>query len=416
MNRKDILELKRRMKKEECTFTKMCGCYVDSHKNTILKINETFLNLVDEEFYKYLEIAKKTLSGTIGNNLLELEFNPEEENPGGKQNYLLGLRDSKLKSEALLDRLYELIIENYEYDGNYLILVFHDAYDVIVKTNDNNKMDESEEVYDYLICSICPVELTKAGLGYRENEHRIGARIRDWVVSLPETGFIFPAFTDRSSDIHSLMYYTKNTKEDHAEFMINVLGCKPKRTATVEKKTFDDILKTTFDSDEYDTDEIKIEVYQALNDIVEENNTSTTTEPIVLDTNTIENLKCSGSISEDIANKIEKACSEEFGIEPPVVENIVDTKTLESHYKKQRENKLQKEVNDLKAQLEEVSNNQTNSIDLPWITEDNQENIVLNVSPQKAEEIHTEIIDGKKCIVIPIDNENTFINGINTEL
>ena len=167
MNRKDILELKRRMKKEECTFTKIRGCYVDSKKNIILHINETFLNLVDEEFFKYLEIAKKTLSGTIGNNLLELEFPPEEEQPGGKQNFLLGLRDSKLKDDGLLERLYELIIDNYDYDGNYLILVYHDAYDVIVKTNDNNKLDESEEVYDYIICSICPVELTKAGLGYR---------------------------------------------------------------------------------------------------------------------------------------------------------------------------------------------------------------------------------------------------------
>ena len=76
MTKKDILELKRRMKKEACTFTKLCGCYVDGNKNIILKINETFLNLKDEEFFKYLDIAKKALSGTIGNNLLELEFAP----------------------------------------------------------------------------------------------------------------------------------------------------------------------------------------------------------------------------------------------------------------------------------------------------------------------------------------------------
>ena len=240
MNKKDVFELKRRLKKEECTFTRMCGCYVDANKNIILHLNETFLNLVDEEFYKYLEIAKKTLSGTIGNNLLELEFAPEEENPGRKQNFLLGLRDSALKSEALLDRLYELIIESYDYTGNYLILLFHDAYDVMTKTKDNNKLDESEEVYDYIICSICPVELTKAGLGYRQDENRIGARIRDWVVSLPENGFVFPCFSDRSSDIHSLAYYAKNAKEPHNELM-EALGCLPKRTAAAEKKTFGDI-------------------------------------------------------------------------------------------------------------------------------------------------------------------------------
>ncbi len=409
MNRKDILELKRRMKKEECTFTKMLGCYVDSHKNIILNINETFLNLVDEEFFKYLEIAKKTLSGTIGNNLLELEFNPDEEAQGGKQNFLLGLRDSGLKSDALAERLYELIIENYDYDGNYLILLFHDAYDVITKTNDNNKLDESEEVYDYIICSICPVELTKAALGYREDTHRIGARIRDWVVSMPETGFVFPAFTDRSSDIHSLIYYTKNTKEPHPEFMESALGCKPKRTASEEKKTFDNILKTVLTDSEYDSDEIILNVHQALNYLAEENSIVSNNPP-TLDSNVIENLKT--NIPEDIAIKIETACIEEFGQDSPALENIVDTKAIENHYKKQREQELQKEVSELKEQLKELSSDNNS---LPWNESDSD--IILNVSPQKAEEIQTKIIDGKRFLVIPIENdEQTIINGVNTEL
>ncbi|MCD8036131.1 MAG: DUF4317 domain-containing protein, partial [Clostridiales bacterium] len=406
-------ELKRRMKKEECTFTKMCGCYVDSHKNIILHINETFLNLVDEEFFKYLEIAKKTLSGTIGNNVLELEFNPEEENPGGKQNFLLGLRDSGLKADALLDRLYELIIENYEYDGNYLILLFHDAYDVVTKTKDDLKIDESEEVYDYIICSICPVELTKAGLGYRQDENRIGARIRDWVVSPPDNGFVFPAFSDRSSDIHSLMYYTRNPKEPHTELMEAALGCKAKRTATIEKKTFEDILKSAIDTDEYDAEEIMVGIHQTLNSIVEENATSTSAAPTVFGKIAVESLKTNG-IPEEIADKLEKACIEEFGSEPPIVENIVDVKAIDEYSQKQKEQKLQKEVAELKTKLEEVS---SASLDLPWSSDDGTESIVLSVSPEKAEEIQAKIIDGKRCIVIPLDGgEQTFINGVNTEL
>ena len=134
LRNKDILELKRRFKKEACTITKMCGCYVDANKNKVVELNETFLNLEDEEFYKYLDIAKKALSGTIGNNLLELHFTKEEEEQGGKQQYLLGLRESGLRNPELLEHLYDMIIENYDYVGNYLILIFHDAYDVITKT------------------------------------------------------------------------------------------------------------------------------------------------------------------------------------------------------------------------------------------------------------------------------------------
>ena len=210
MNKKDILEIKRRFKKEACTFTRMCGCYVDADRNKITKIGETFLNLEDEEFYKYLEIAKKVLSGTIGNNLLELEFPLAEEAAGGRQQFLMGLRESRLKNDDLMDTFYDMIIDSYDYVGNYLILIFHDAYDVMTKTSDNDKLDESEEVYEYLLCAICPVNLTKPGLGYREDENRIGPRIRDWVVGAPDTGFVFPAFTDRSTDIHSVMFYTRS--------------------------------------------------------------------------------------------------------------------------------------------------------------------------------------------------------------
>ena len=414
MNRKDTLELKRRMKKGECTFTKMRGCYVDSHKEIIVNINETFLNLADDEFYKYLEIAKKTLSGTIGNNLLELEFNPEEENPGGRQNFLLGLRDSKLKNDALADRLFELIIENYDYDGNYLILLYHDAYDVIVKTNDNNKLDESEEVYDYLICSICPVELTKAALGYREDEHRIGPRIRDWVVSMPENGFVFPAFTDRSSDIHSLMFYTKTPKEPHTDFAEKTFGCKIKRTAAEEKTAFSSIIKNIAAED--DSDDIVIGIHQALSEIAAEQDTSLSTEPVLLDSRTIENMRTNGFLSQEIADKIEKACEEEFGEEPPVIDNIVDTKVLENYAKKQRETELQKEVIELKSKLE-AAESKASDDSLPWDLEDGKENIILNVSAEKAEEIGTKIIDGRRFIVIPIEGDETaVINGVETEL
>lgn len=414
MNKKDILELKRRLKKGECTFTKMRGCYVDSHKEIIVNINETFLNLADDEFFKYLDIAKKVLSGTVGNNLLELGFEPGEELSGGKQNFLLGLRDSELKNDALADRLFELIIDNYDYDGNYLILLFNDAYDVIVKTNDNNKLDESEEVYKYIICAICPVELTKAALGYREDEHRIGSRIRDWVVSMPENGFIFPAFTDRSSDIHSLMFYTKTPKEPKTDFAQAAFGCVPKRTAAEEKTAFGEIVKAIASED--GSDDLVTGIHQALSAMSQELDTSTSSEHAVLDSRTIESMLTNGYISEDTAEKIESACREEFGEEPPVLENIIDGKILEGSAKKQREAELQKEVAELKTQLAEAKASSDSSLSLPWESGDG-ESIVLNVSDEKAEEIETRIIDGRRFIVIPIEGDETaIINGVETEL
>lgn len=427
MTKKDVLELKRRLKKNECTFTKLCGCYVNGEKNRILNLEETFLNLNEEEFYKYLEIAKKTLSGTVGNNILQLEFPLDEEKAGGKQQFLMGLRESKLKNEGLLESFYQLIIDNYDYAGNYLILLFHDAYDVMTKTSDNLKLDESEEVYEYLLCAICPVTLTKAGLGYLEMENRIGPRNRDWVVNAPDTGFVFPAFSDRSTDIHSVMYYTKDTKEPHKEFMEFVLGCPPKETATEQKHAFQNIINNAV-RDEEKSNRVFMEIQESLNQLVDEQAQyqDTKTEPIILTTDSIEEVIESCELPEDISKTIKSSYVEKFGDTPPVVDHLLDSKVLAASAQLREKKALVEQVQQLQEKLEEVtslkSDDQQSGTDLNAIqnsesleSEDGNFDVVLRVKPQKVQEITYEVINGKKCIIIPMaENEHADLNGITT--
>lgn len=349
MDNKDVLELKRRFKKEGCTFTRMCGCYVSVDKEKITKISETFLNLEDEEFYKYLEIAKKTLSGKIGNNLVELNFPNEEEKAGGRQQFLMGLRDCKLKNDDLLDTFYDMVIDNYDRVGNYLILIFHDAYDVMTKTSDNSKLDESEEVYEYLLCAICPVELTKPALGYREAENRIGARIRDWVVGMPETGFVFPAFTERSTDIHSVMFYTKNTVNPHVEFEDSVLGCMEHMTSDQKKVEFAQIVKDVVgDDDDEETIQIYNEVQDTLNEVlqneqekVEESSTNESDEPlkVVLTEQIINEVLEKVNLFEDQKEAIKKSCADVIPEDTKVAE-IIDEKAIKAAEQTRYINKL----------------------------------------------------------------------------
>ena len=349
MDNKDVLELKRRFKKEACTFTRMCGCYVSVDKEKITKISETFLNLEDEEFYKYLEIAKKTLSGKIGNNLVELNFPNEEEKAGGRQQFLMGLRDCKLKNDDLLDTFYDMVIDNYDRVGNYLILIFHDAYDVMTKTSDNSKLDESEEVYEYLLCAICPVELTKPALGYREAENRIGARIRDWVVGMPETGFVFPAFTERSTDIHSVMFYTKNTVNPHVEFEDSVLGCVEHMTSDQKKVEFAQIVKDVVgDDDDEGTIQIYNEVQDTLNEVLqneqekaEESSTNEPDEPlkVVLTEQIINEVLEKVNLFEDQKEAIKKSCADVIPEDTEVAE-IIDEKAIKAAEQTRYLNKL----------------------------------------------------------------------------
>lgn len=441
MRKKDILELKRRLKKDDCTFTKMCGCYVNGEKNIILNFKETFLNLEEDEFFKYLEIAKKVLSGTIGNNLLELNFPLNEENTNEKQSFLMALKKSKLKDDNMLDSFYKSIIDSYDYTGNFLILIFHDAYDVITKTKDNLKLDESEEVYEYILCAICPVSLSKPGLGYLEDDNRIGVRVRDWVVEPPTNGFVFPAFIDRSSDVNSVMYYTKNAKDSHPELMEEVLGCSSKKTATEKKETFQNIITNAFGSDEEKSESLFMEIQENLNSIIDENNNlnGKDSESVILTNDAIQDILAENGVSEEISTKIEKFYTKEFGNTPPIAEDLIDTKALKANEQKKKEKNLEKQVEILQnklehtsKKLEEASKNKTdleiNSENTTETTSDdsiqniNPEytsnyDIVLKVKPQKVSQIKLQIIDGQKYIVIPIDdNEQANVNGVDTLL
>lgn len=426
MNKKEVLELKRRFKKEAATFTRVCGCYVDGNHNKVCKFGNTFLNLEEDEFYKYLEIANKALSGTIGNNLLELKFPIEEEEVGGRQHILMALRASKLEDENLLDTFYDLVIDTYDHAGNYLIVLFHDAYDVMSRTSDNNNLDESEEVYEYLICAICPVDLSKPGLGFLEEEHRIGPRVRDWVVGAVDTAFLFPAFNDRSTDIHSTLFYTKNTKEPHSEFMANGLGCGIERTATEQKMAFHSIVRNVLGAEDEHTDDVLLDMQQNLSDMIGEYaETHDDDEDVfLLDKEVVTKLLADSEISEEKAAKIEKSVDEAFGEKPPAAENVIDSKALVQNELRVEKMALEDQVGTLTVQLNEKDEalaertsqliEKQEEID-NYIAETKTYDVVLRVKPEKASQIKSQVINGQKCLVIPMDeDEHATINGVNT--
>lgn len=411
MTKRDVLELKRRLKKSECTFTKMSGCYVNANKEKVLTFQQDFRDLGDDEYYKYLDLANKVLSGTIGNNLLKLDFSNDAEKPLGPQQVLLGIRESNLLNEDLLDTLYQHVIDNFYFPGNYLIILFKDTYDVPMKTSDSFKTGESEEVYEYILCAVCPVDLSKPALGYIQDDNRIGARIRDWVVGMPEIGFVFPLFDERSANIHSTLFYTKNTKEPHDEFMKEILGCGLKRTTSEKKQVFKSIvLKSAPDNDK--GEELFTVIQGGLQEIVlrdeiEETEAHPEDQPL-LTKEAILGLPGTIDIPEAIAESIANAWDDQLDDpdEAPVIKQMVDKKLAEKASYKEKEKSLIKENAALREQIkvhEEIDPE----------SEEHEEDVILRVSKKKASEIKTQIFDGKKYIMIPVEeNQKTFVNGI----
>ena len=243
MTKKEVLEIRHQFAQATCSIDKICGCYVDGDRSKIATMKEAFLSLPEEEAFKYFEIFKKNLSGSIGKNLITMPFPTDSEFDGGTQEFLLKLRNSKLEDDELIDQFYDKVIENYDYTGNYLILLIHDTYDVPGKTTDGLTMDDaSDEIYEYIMCCICHVNLSKAGLSYFDSENTFHNRIRDWIVDVPDIGFLFPAFIDRTADIHNVLYYTKKPEEIHEEFIRYILGTGMPVTAGNQKEAFQTII------------------------------------------------------------------------------------------------------------------------------------------------------------------------------
>ena len=400
MDKKSINELRRRLKKDGCTFTKICGCYIDDNKNKVTNLDEIFLNLEDEEYFKYLEIAKKVLSTNVGNNILELNFPLEEERPGGHQQFLLGLKKSGLKDQGLLDTFYDMVIEKYNSLGNYLILLFHDVYDVMTKTTDNNKLDESEEVYEYIICAICPMVLSKPGLGYNKDKNKISTLNREWFVGMPETGFVFPAFIDRSSDIHSVLMYTADSKNVHTDMIEDILGCREKLTYAQQQDVLTDmVLEVTGEDMVKDVmDSVNIELAY----VSDENPESYVSKEHIK--SALEHAGIAENKAVNIGDQYMSSINTE---EVPLIGDIVPNKAQKIVKDNNEKELLKEEIKDLNRKIASIEETNDNNEQL---TVDEGE-IIITVNSEKKELIRRENIDGVNCVVIPVsESDHVKIN------
>lgn len=420
ITKRDVLELRRRMTKKGCTFTRLTGCYVSGNKDVVLKFSQAFSDLEEEEFYKYLEIAKKTLSGALCNNLLELKFQ-RTETANETQRYLYALKASKLTNPELLDRLYEKIIESYDFAGNYLILVFHDVYDVVARTKDRKRLDESSETYEYMIVSVCPVDYSKPGLSYREEENRIGVCDRNWIVGAPDIGFTYPAFANHGADSSAIMYYVKTGKDSHAEFIEEVLACDAQRTAGEEKTAFRSVIEDAFE-DPQQGESVFLRVQKQLHEMtLPDPEEADDTPPIPLTKTMMADVIAQVDMPEEAREIIQDAFQEEFGDVPPQAQNVVDEKLVEQSVQRIRTAELEEQVTDLKEQLNVRSQELTEAKTAvaaamaanPSIEGEEDVSISLRVTPQKAKQIHAQMISGVKYLVVPLENgESTQINGL----
>ena len=370
MTRKELNEIKSQYTLEDCGILRLCGCYVDGERNKITQFNENFLNLPEEEKHKYFDIFKKTLSGTPGKNLVDMKFNVDAYADEGARTFLMNLRDSGLKDDRLLNEFYDRIINNYSYVGNYLILLINQVYDIPAVTTDNIEMDDaSDEVYSYILCSICHVNLSKPGLGYDEEDNNFHDKKQNHMVDVPDVGFLFPAFNKRSADEDMTLFYTKDVSEFEDGLIDCLLDCAVPLPAKQQKETFTSLVNESLG--EVDDLEIVKNIHENLEQIIEEKKQESPA-PVMLDKTEMKDL-------------LEKS-----GVKEEKLENF------EEHFEM-----AAGEHGKLVAS--NVSSGKKFEVKTP--------DVVIKINSDKTDIVSTQVIDGRQCLVIQID-ERLEVNGI----
>ena len=370
MTRKELNEIKSQYTLEDCGILRLCGCYVDGERNKITQFNENFLNLPEEEKHKYFDIFKKTLSGTPGKNLVDMKFNVDAYADEGARTFLMNLRDSGLKDDRLLNEFYDRIINNYSYVGNYLILLINQVYDIPAVTTDNIEMDDaSDEVYSYILCSICHVNLSKPGLGYDEEDNNFQDKKQNHIVYVPDVGFLFPAFNKRSADEDMTLFYTKDVSEFEDGLIDCLLDCAVPLPAKQQKETFTSLVNEAL-GEEADLEIVK-NIHENLEQIIEEKKQESPA-PVMLDKTEMKDL-------------LEKS-----GVKEEKLENF------EEHFEM-----AAGEHGKLVAS--NVSSGKKFEVKTP--------DVVIKINSDKTDIVSTQVIDGRQCLVIQID-ERLEVNGI----
>ena len=370
MTRKELNEIKSQYTLEDCGILRLCGCYVDGERNKITQFNENFLNLPEEEKHKYFDIFKKTLSGTPGKNLVDMKFNVDAYADEGARTFLMNLRDSGLKDDRLLNEFYDRIINNYSYVGNYLILLINQVYDIPAVTTDNIEMDDaSDEVYSYILCSICHVNLSKPGLGYDEEDNNFHDKKQNHMVDVPDVGFLFPAFNKRSADEDMTLFYTKDVSEFEDGLIDCLLDCAVPLPAKQQKETFTSLVNEAL-GEEADLEIVK-NIHENLEQIIEKKKQESPA-PVMLDKTEMKDL-------------LEKS-----GVKEEKLENF------EEHFEM-----AAGEHGKLVAS--NVSSGKKFEVKTP--------DVVIKINSDKTDIVSTQVIDGRQCLVIQID-ERLEVNGI----
>ncbi len=328
MNIKEISEIKRRFKVERTNISRIRGALINEKKEIISRFDQSLNIISEEEAEAVLKTLKKVLSGSLNKNLIDIAFTNQQVLDSSEHKMLSALKASSLADDKALDELIESVRISYKCEGNYLIILGSDAYDVPSYGSDGNKMENSGEIYSYIICAICPLNMTKSTLGYKLTENAIKNNLPDWVIGTPDAGFLFPAFDGRKTNIYNALFYNRDKKDNKAELIEALFRREAPIAVAIQKQMFTNIFRDTI-AEECSIDVVK-DVQDHLGQLVEEHKALKDPEPLTVSKSTMSDILKSCGINEEKVTEFETQFDQSFGEKATVSpENILNIKQFE---------------------------------------------------------------------------------------
>lgn len=375
MNDKEIGEIRRHLRRDRSNMTAIYGCYVNAQKEIISEFSQSLGIMPENESERYFALLKRTLSGTLGKNLIDISFKTSQVAGSPEHQLLMDLRQTRLKDDELRRSFYQKIIDSVSFEDNYLILLGCDSYDVPFKSKDDStQADQSEEVYTYLVCAICPVKQTKPNLHYVAEEKLFHDGAMAQMVSAPQLGFLFPAFDNRATNIYNALFYSRDIKDGHDTFIETIFNTAVPKPAAEQKQSFEALLSASLD-DECGMEVVQ-EVHNQLRQRIEMHKEAKVPEPLMISKEDVKQVLKDCGVSEAHMAKFSVDYDEAFGFEAELhPRNIIDDKHFE--------------------------------IKTPDVS--------IKVAPDRSDLIETRVIGGVKYILICAD-ENVEVNGVSIQI
>lgn len=374
MNEKETGEIRRRIKLGKCAVNYIYGCFVNEKKEVVSSFRQSLGLMDNDDADNLLSIIRKTLSGTLGKNLIDLPYKNQQVVDSDEHRLMSALRTQAPESEEAINIFFNATASTLAMGNNYLILLIQDSYDVPQYGSDESRIEDSSSVYNYCLCAVCPVKQSKQALGFVAHENAFKTLAANQLISPPEIGFLFPTFDDRTANIYDILFYTKNTADNHPEFIENILRTEVPMPAEEQKEVFNSIIEETLSED--CNLEVAVNVRDVLCEKIEEHKQQKDEDPPVITKKSVSNILTNCGVNEERVKSFEDKFDESFGENAELSpQNFVNTKEL--------------------------------SVSTPDVS--------IKINSDRSDLLETRIIDGKKYIMIRAES-NVEVNGITVKI